>query len=446
MTQLFHILVCSLTVLLCDYLSAQEKFVIPDGQQVSENKQLVRKVYAEDIKSIENAFQRMQVTNKLLNEAKATKDVASHFALLLVAKEIYLEGSDFAGVLEVSETIDRHFEIDKVKEYLQILDQAISSKLDAETHQQIYHVFEEVINDAIRQNDYDSAKELGILATSCAKKTRDREIQSDAKDIMKEVEALEAEFEQHQITLAKLETMPEDGNASLEVGRFLCFINADWVRGLPLLAKGTDQKLSTIASSELAKSPDPVSVGDAWWEISETMSGLRKRNVATHASNWYRKALPALSGLAKAKVEARLSSGHPEPALSATLGPPEKSTRVIAEDQHVGKAGDRSENNIYAIELKIPVLVNEAKIHVNAQAAKLNQTSNGNILVSIDGGEWVIVEKWTTETCAASQRYKNWQQLTLQSSDRTIARQLRVKFEFTSGREALVINYVGWVR
>ncbi|MDC0274402.1 hypothetical protein OAK91_06690, partial [Planctomycetaceae bacterium] len=427
-------------------LLAQEKFDIPDARIISENVKLVQQLYAEELKSIDNAFQRMQIADKLIDEAKSSQNASSQYALLSVAKEIYLEGSDFVGAITVLEEIDKRFKINALNQKIQTLDQAISSRLDEDMFQQLFYQFDELIDEAIRNNDFDSANDLGVLANSCAKKTRDRILQAEAKSLAKDVKAMEAVYVKYQKGIAELIARPEDSKASLEVGRFLCFINSDWKKGLPLLARGTDQKLREIAMKELEDMPNSLEFGDAWWELSEMLTGLARRNAVDHARKWYRKAAPVLSGLQKAKVDSRLSNSESVTPFSATLAAPGRFKNVISEDQHYGAAGDLSENHIYEINLDVLKLTNGANIRIHAQAATINRTSNGNILLSIDGGDWIKVEKWTSETCIASQRYNNWQKITIKSPDQAVARQIRMKFEFTNGKEALVINYVGWVR
>jgi formylglycine-generating enzyme required for sulfatase activity len=62
-------------------------------------------------------------------------------------------------------------------------------------------------------------------------------------------------------------------------------------------------------------------VGDAWWKISESLEGTAKSQTQAHAGDWYRQALPELSGLTAARVEMRLAKlGDAAPSFVNTLG------------------------------------------------------------------------------------------------------------------------------
>jgi len=115
-----------------------------------------------------------------------------------------------------------------------------------------------------------------------------------------------------------LETKPNDPAANLLVGRYCCFVKGDWAGGLPLLAKGGDTVAQGVATAELKNPTDAtgqLSLADGWWAYSETLSGSEKEAIQSHARDYYRKALPALTGLAKLKADARLA-GSAKPQTS----------------------------------------------------------------------------------------------------------------------------------
>jgi hypothetical protein len=123
-----------------------------------------------------------------------------------------------------------------------------------------------------------------------------------------------------------LETLaenPKDPEANAKVGRYRCFIKGDWKSGLPMLAKGSDAALQALATKELAGAKgadEQVSVGDGWWTLGESLTGVAKAQTQMHARTWYSQALPALKGLSKARVEKRVQSG-PSAAVASKVDP-----------------------------------------------------------------------------------------------------------------------------
>ncbi|HEX3998366.1 MAG TPA: RICIN domain-containing protein, partial [Pirellulales bacterium] len=109
---------------------------------------------------------------------------------------------------------------------------------------------------------------------------------------------------------AVLDKNPADAEANLAVGRWRAFYKNDWPTGLPLLAKGSDEKLKSLAAEELKSPTDAeqqIQLADAWWNISEKEAGIARDCVRLHAGSVYQEALPNLaSALKKAAIEKRL--------------------------------------------------------------------------------------------------------------------------------------------
>ena len=106
--------------------------------------------------------------------------------------------------------------------------------------------------------------------------------------------------------LATLENNPDDPDANLIAGRFLCFLKGEWEQGLPMLAKGSDAELKAMANSEFADRPDALALGDSWWSFSDRVEGRTQDAARQHAAAWYTQALPRLAELKRKLVESRL--------------------------------------------------------------------------------------------------------------------------------------------
>src|SRR5262249_20941083 len=64
-----------------------------------------------------------------------------------------------------------------------------------------------------------------------------------------------------------LRDKPDDPDASLTRGKYLCFRKGDWEAGLPLLAAGKDPALQALAKKDLAKptmAAERVEAGNGW--------------------------------------------------------------------------------------------------------------------------------------------------------------------------------------
>ena len=160
----------------------------------------------------------------------------------------------------------------------------------------------ESANGAVHADDYAKATRfLNLAATrgnSPVVETRKKQIE----EIHKKFDKLEADRK-------TLKTNPNDSTAAGHVGRFLCLIKGDWDAGLPLLAKGDEEKLKGIGERDLARpgtANDRLALGDNWWDLAEKLDPLERIEAKARSLHWYQLAAPGLTGLTKARVDKRI--------------------------------------------------------------------------------------------------------------------------------------------
>src|SRR5262249_40600282 len=101
---------------------------------------------------------------------------------------------------------------------------------------------------------------------------------------------------------------PDDPEACLAVGKFLCFIKNDWSAGLLLLARCNDGALRSVAKTEinLDAPQDKVVLGNSWWTLTTTAQGEDKEVYQRRARYWYLKAIASASEADKASLKQQL--------------------------------------------------------------------------------------------------------------------------------------------
>ena len=167
-----------------------------------------------------------------------------------------------------------------------------------------------LMNRAVSQDNFTIADQLSKLALDEAQKAHDKDLLSQAEGGITEVAELAKEFENVKVARVTLEKSPDDANANMVMGKYLCFSKGDWDKGVPMLALGKDEPLKALAMQELrgaASSTEQTKLGDGWWTLAEKQEGAAKKKIQVRAAYWYQKALPGLSGLIKDKVEKRLA-------------------------------------------------------------------------------------------------------------------------------------------
>ncbi|HEX3987966.1 MAG TPA: hypothetical protein VHZ30_00960, partial [Verrucomicrobiae bacterium] len=104
---------------------------------------------------------------------------------------------------------------------------------------------------------------------------------------------------------------PGDPQASLAVGKFLCFEKNDWADGLPLMARGSDAALKAVANMEIngkLKEPqEQIALGNSWWDLSAEAPDDNKMFYQRRARYWYLKGIAASSVTDKGALRQQLA-------------------------------------------------------------------------------------------------------------------------------------------
>ncbi len=148
-----------------------------------------------------------------------------------------------------------------------------------------------------------------------ALKAKDKSLSDKISDKTKEVAALLAEINKLKPSMATLRVTPDDPEANLVVGRHECIVKGRWEKGMPMLAKSSDETLKAAVKLESeASEPEQIAkAADAWWAIADKeKTPVAKVAIKIHASDLYGKAVPQLTGVAKATAEKRIAQSAAE--------------------------------------------------------------------------------------------------------------------------------------
>ena len=167
-----------------------------------------------------------------------------------------------------------------------------------------------LVEAALAEEKPDLAIRLAKCAQVGAIRLRQQPLISAAARL-REAETFQRDFQRAQAALKTLETLPDDADANLLLGKFRIFAQGNYEQGLPLLAKGADPKLQELARRDLAGAKDAaeqLALGDAWYDLAELEPSLAKKHLQRRAGFWYQQALPSTTGLEREKLEQRLKT------------------------------------------------------------------------------------------------------------------------------------------
>jgi hypothetical protein len=344
--------------------SSAAKRPVPDEAAQKRATDLAKDVYGEEVAKAKTTKEKSELAAKLIAKAGDNGgDPAAQYVLLRVARDIATQAKDGPAAFRAVDDLDAAFRIDPISMKSAILLKMASGARTEPEHRFVAKGALEVITRAVADDGFSCAEQLGSLAMREARKLEDKALVLRVERLMDEVNHAAKEFALAKEAKAALRQSPNDPQANLVVGRYMCFVKGDWDKGLPMLALGSDEALKAMAMRELKGTASPAeqsSLGDAWWDLAERQVGRSKKAVQKRAAYWYQSALPDLRGIAKDRVEKRLKAtaqdeggNLPTAGASVYLAELEASQiRLIPEDQHDVKTdavfhGKRSEHNLW---------------------------------------------------------------------------------------------------
>jgi hypothetical protein len=263
---------------------------------------------------------------KLLQEGIDTKDKpAARFALLCAARDLAAKIGDFPLAVRVADEIGNRFDADVDEIKLKIMEAGARAAATTAANARVAEAALPLAEEGEDADDFDRADRYLKIALTAARSANFAPLVSAAQGRATEVEALRKAYEPVKAVLQTLADKPEDADANLVLGTYLCLSKGDWSRGMPALARGSDPKLTALAVADLGLPADPdvqVELAKNYLTQAEAASGAAKAHLQRRACYWYHKAEAKLTGLprteaVKKSAEIEKAIPHQHPAIVA---------------------------------------------------------------------------------------------------------------------------------
>ncbi len=254
------------------------KAALPTAEDERLKAKLVRDVYGKDYAKAKDADAKAKFASRLLQEARATlDDPTARYVMMKVARDISAQLGDVETALRTADEIAEIYQVDLVKMKTEILDKSVETARQPAQSRTIAECALTLLEDAVRGDDFDTARQLGDLAVAEAHKSHDASLVAEAQSHVQDLDKLAKSYAEVKAANETLEKNPTDPQANLAVGKHLCFVKGDWEQGVPMLALCGDAALKAAAEKDIAAadkdsdkdSKAKLSAGDAWWELAE---------------------------------------------------------------------------------------------------------------------------------------------------------------------------------
>ncbi|MBP5232460.1 MAG: LamG domain-containing protein, partial [Planctomycetes bacterium] len=305
----FLVIMVAITVAGVPRAIAAERLSVPGETRQNEAFSLLHEVYGAKLDSKDAGAVKGLVADLLEQAKDPSNDAAMRYVILKTAAEKAADIGDVATTLATTAQIVAQFKTKTGDIELRAIGNAAKAAKTAGEHGAVARDYINLVFQAIKADDYATAKEAAKLAGYASRKAKDKEVYDKTKDLGKIVKDAETSFFAARSAFKALKDNPDDPNANLAFGRYMCFVKGDWDTGLAHLEKGSDKTLAELAAKDFGDLDDPqefLSLADAWWALGEKHGAPEQEELFGRARKYYAKALPHLSGLNKIKAEKRL--------------------------------------------------------------------------------------------------------------------------------------------
>lgn len=317
---------------------ADDRLAIPDAATRQKRQAQIRELFPVD--DARTAIQKRELARRLLETGVGTtSDTDARFVLFNLARELASESGDMETAFASVEKLNEQFQIEPDAVRLASFDAAAKSALPAATRKGVVVSGVEYVDELLARDKYVEAAQLIADLQIAVRSLRDRELGIALAERRKTGSQLFTQYQQVEAAFADLQEDSDDAAANLVAGRFYCFAKGDWQRGLPLLAKGSDEQLKQLAEREMAApatGDDRLALAAAWWKLADAGEGHFADGQRARAAMWYKTALRDLSGLSKIQAQKRIDEAA---GLTVNGGGP-FSTHLARVDRPADKPAD----------------------------------------------------------------------------------------------------------
>lgn len=270
---------------------------------------LIKDVFSSDY-AVRSPEGRRALATKMLAQVAETDEAASQFVLLSEARAMAAAGGDIGRALDACDELTKRFDVSAPRERTATLDLLVPSAKTPEAARELSNEAVATLEHAVKLGDFEAALQCAAIAEKTGIKAKDIAALAAIRKRKAELGDLRKAFEQYTQSEGVLKAKPDDAEANLVTGKYLCFVQDSWDSGLRRLAKGSDAGLAALAQASLlnpSQAAEQSVLANQWWEFAESLEGAERDGARAYAGHWYQAAVGQLSGLSKSLAEKRLA-------------------------------------------------------------------------------------------------------------------------------------------
>ena len=295
-------------------LAASPKPLPKSPEPAAEAKELAKRqlmdAEGDDYQQATTPAAKQALAEKLLGYAREEADHALRFVLLDEAVCLAADAGDSQLPEVALSEMERRFDADMLSRKADVVKRLVTSAKTDPQRQSLARLAVDCGDQASSAERFVVAEDMFEMGLNFARRVRDAELQKEIHNHETQLAARKKQQQDAEEARQQLAATPDDPDANLTLGRYLCFRKEEWDDGLPHLFRGRDPDLVGIAGQETAdESSDDelVVLADAWYEWGSQADGDDQRGAWSRAQHWYRDVRPRIEGPRGQHVDEQLA-------------------------------------------------------------------------------------------------------------------------------------------
>ena len=298
---------------------------IPSGEEIRETERRLRASPDLDWQEAATPDEKSALAERLWKAIEPFRnDSAAFFVLLTAVRDLAVEGRNPPLAFDAVDELAERFAVDPLAASVEVVERLAKTLKESDALQALCEKALELVDDAMAEGNLDAARRLSVVLPSLAAKSRDSAFRRRVQDRSAEVKRLARQWSELPAAIEILRQNSDDPHANGIFGKYLATVLEDWNEALPKLSRCGDESWTVAARQDLSQpagAAEQVAAGDLWWHLATKLPSLEKPPLQRRAAEWYRRALPYLSGASQIQIQKRLNGIDSEkPSASRVAG------------------------------------------------------------------------------------------------------------------------------
>ena len=274
----------------------------------------VRETFKQQFINAKKDSDKLALAQKLQVLAKdSDDDLAVKFVCLEEARKLVAETGDLNQALQSIDELALEFRVDVLQMKSATLKAAASKLKTPEHNRDLVDKSISLIDQFESQDRYSDGLGVATIAAQVVLKVKDKALIASVQGVRRDAEDVAKEFSSAAKARDVLKSRPDDREAKLVWGKWLCLRKDEWDEGLKLLRDVSDEKLKDLATRDLNRPDDKagfLSLGTDWLDYAKSRKDRGHNRFAARSLYWLFKASEDATGLAKSKIETQIEQAQ----------------------------------------------------------------------------------------------------------------------------------------